>query len=286
MHRSPSCGRSSRTRWHPIAWMLLAILLVAPALMAQEPIAVPVAAPVIQSSPPTAVVIPPIDAEIVWKRLVDVVDDFFKIESEQRVVFSDGVPTEGRIDTFPQTGATLFEPWRGDSVGFHERLESTLQSIRRTSTVRLSPDPAGWRIDVEVLKELENLPRPMQATTGGASFRNDDSLYRYGSPLPTLGEQIGEQPRPVANPTRNAGWIFVGRDALLERRIVEKTLAALGVPASSTQPYYLPPDAMTAPSTMGSGMPTPRAIPAEQLPPGAVIAPGPPIPIESLPKPM
>jgi hypothetical protein len=265
-----------------VAWLFLATAWAPPAIAQGVPLAPAGIAPIGTFGPTTAV-IPPLDAELVWKRLVDVVDDYFKIESEQRVVFADGIPTEGRIDTFPQTGATLFEPWRGDSVGFRERLESTFQSIRRSSTVRLAPDPAGWRLDVEVLKELENLPRPMQATTGGASFRNDDSLYRYGSPLPTLGEQIGEQPRPVANPTRNAGWIPIGRDPLLERRILDKTLVALGVPAVPGRPYYQPPEALPP----GAVPPPPPAlIPAEQLPPGAIIAPGPPVPIESLPVPM
>ncbi|MBT3210865.1 MAG: hypothetical protein HN345_02535, partial [Planctomycetaceae bacterium] len=81
--------------------------------------------------PANSVLIPPLAAEVVWCQLVNVTDDFFKIRSEQRVVFAQGIPTEGRITTFPQTGATLLEPWRGDSVGFHERLESTLKSIRR-----------------------------------------------------------------------------------------------------------------------------------------------------------
>jgi len=237
--------------------------------------------PVVPPPPSNAVVIPPIDAEVVWSRLVDVVDDYFTIDSERRVVFAAGVPTEGRIDTFPQTGATLLEPWRGDSVGFRERLECTLQSIRRRGTIRMQPDPAGWRIEAVVDKELENLPRPMQATTGGATFRNDDSLYRYGTPLPTLGQQVGDQPRPVASPTRNAGWIPLGRDPLLERRMLDTLLARLGVAAvPQGRPYYQPPEA--------AGQPVPgigRPIPPEELPPGAIIAPGPPVPVESLPPP-
>ncbi|NBW97277.1 MAG: hypothetical protein EBR28_11240, partial [Planctomycetia bacterium] len=176
-----------------------------------------------------AAVIPPLDAEVVWQQMVDVTDDFFKVQSEQRVVFANGVPAEGRIDTYPQTGATLLEPWRGDSVGFGERLESTLQSIRRRATMRLIPDPAGWRIETVVVKELENLARPMRATTGGASFRNDDSLYRYGTPLPTLGQQVGDQPRPVANPTPNLGWIPLGRDPLLEQKMLSRLLSKLGI---------------------------------------------------------
>jgi hypothetical protein len=248
--------------------------------------------PVMPGPPPApknSVVIPPLDAETVWTQMVDVVDDYFKIAAEQRVVFSNGVPAEGRIDTFPQTGSTLLEPWRGDSIGFRERLEATLQSIRRVGTMRLSPDAAGWRIEAVVQKELENMPRPMMATTGGASFRNDDSLYRYGTPLPTLGQQVGDQPRPVAAPTPNLGWIPLGRDPLLEQRMLSKVLAKLGVAAvPQAEPYYQPPDGGGGPS----GMPAPAAgpvfgapIPPEQLPPGAVIAPGPPVPVESLPLP-
>jgi hypothetical protein len=234
---------------------------------------------------------------LVWTKMIDVADDYFKVESEQRVVFAGGVPTEGRIDTFPQTGATILEPWRGDSVGWTERWESTLQSIRRIGTMRLIPDPAGWRVEVVVDKELEYLPRPMRATAGGASFRNDDSLYRYGTPLPTLGQQVGDQPRPVAAPTPNAGWIPLGRDPLLEQRMLGKLLAKLGVSAMpQATPYYEPPAGVAAPGAdLPLTLPTPAGQPAgpvygqpispEQLPPGAVIAPGPPVPIESLPLP-
>ena len=277
------------------------LLLPAPAAPAQAPnpfaplpegAVVGPAGPVVPGPPPAPVkssaVIPPLDAEQVWKQMVDVADDYFKVASEQRVVFANGVPTEGRIDTFPQTGATLLEPWRADSVGFRERLESTLQSIRRIGTLRLAPDPAGWRIEVVVNKELEYLPRPMRATTGGASFRNDDSLYRYGTPLPTLGQQVGDQPRPVAAPTPNLGWIPLGRDPLLEQRMLSRVLAKLGVaPVPQPEPYYQPPEG-GGPPAAAAQPPGPifgAPIPPEQLPPGAVIAPGPPVPIESLPMP-
>jgi len=242
-------------------------------------------------APKNAVVIPPLDAELVWTKMVDVTDDFFKVQSEQRVVFANGVPTEGRIDTFPQTGATILEPWRADSVGWGERWEATLQSIRRIATLRLTPDASGWRVEVVVNKELENMPRPMRATTGGASFRNDDSLYRYGTPLPTLGQQIGDQPRPVASPTPNLGWIPLGRDPRLEQKMLGRLLAKLGVPATpQAEPYYQPPEAAGA-APVQTAPPVPQGpvygapIPAEQLPPGAAIAPGPPVPIETLPIP-
>jgi hypothetical protein len=277
--------------------------LPAPATMQPDPFAplpegtvIGPGGPVLPGPPPAArssVVIPQLDAELVWMKMVDVADDYFKVQSEQRVVFANGVPTEGRIDTFPQTGATIFEPWRGDSVGWQERWHATLQSIRRIGTMRLAPDPGGWRVEVVVEKELEYLPRPMRATTGGATFRNDDSLYRYGTPLPTLGQQVGDQPRPVAAPTPNTGWIPIGRDPILEQRMLSKLLGKLGVaPLAQGPAYYEPPEG--APAAAGTAPPVPaapagpvygRTIPAEQLPPGAVIAPVPPVPIESLPMP-
>lgn len=272
--------------------------LPAPVTMAPNPLAplpegtiVGPQGPVLPGPPPlprNSAVIPPLDAELVWTKMVDTADDFFKVQSEQRVVFANGVPTEGRIDTFPQTGATILEPWRGDSVGWNERWESTLQSIRRIGGMRLVPDPGGWRVEVVVQKELEYVARPMRATAGGASFRNDDSLYRYGTPMPTLGQQVGDQPRPVAAPTPNMGWIPLGRDALLEQKMLGRLLAKLGVaPLPQAEPYYQPPDgsapAMGLPAPTGPVYGTP--IPPEQLPPGATIAPGPPVPIESLPRP-
>ena len=77
----------------------------------------------------------------------------------------------------------------------------------------------------------------------------------------------------------------------------EAGLAKLGVPAiPQATPYYEPPAGVTVPGVEPPlTLPAPagppagpvygQPIPPEQLPPGAVIAPGPPVPIESLPLP-
>src|SRR5262245_3588233 len=54
--------------------------------------------------------VPPLDREFLWNQTVDAVDDYFRIEREERVRLVAGVLTEGRIETFPVTGSTLFEP--------------------------------------------------------------------------------------------------------------------------------------------------------------------------------
>jgi hypothetical protein len=149
--------------------------------------------------------------QFVWETVVDVIDDYFKVEREDPVRLVGNVKTEGRLDTFPIDPPTVFEPWRPDSGNSYDKLENTLQSTRRRAVVRVIPDGGGYWVDVKVLKELEDLNRPVQATAGGATFRNDSSLTRVVNPLQD------EEP--------SLGWILLGRDVALERRIIEQVMA-------------------------------------------------------------
>ena len=115
--------------------------------------------------------------ELVWEGVEDVVSQYFRIEREDPVRCLGGTLTEGRIDTFPKPGATLLEPWDHDSADSYERLESTLQSIRRYAVVKIIPaQNGGFWVDVAVYKELEDVRRPEHATAGSATFRNDVSV--------------------------------------------------------------------------------------------------------------
>ncbi len=159
-------------------------------------------------SPPPSnpAVFPLINQDLFWDQLVDVVDDYFQIDREDRVRLVGDVLTEGRIDTFPQVGATVFEPWLHDTADGYERLESTLQTIRRRAVVRVAPSPEGYEVDVQVYKELEDLPQPERASAGAAAFRNDASPKRFSEP-------VGGQQAAM-------GWIGLGRDAVLEQEIL------------------------------------------------------------------
>jgi hypothetical protein len=179
-----------------------------------------ITATMVQTAVPNPILVPVTDRDVAWDAIVDVVDDYFKIEREDRVRLVGDYLNEGQIETFPLTGATLFEPWHGDSANFYERLESTLQSIRRKAMIRVIPDASGYLVDVTVLKELEDVARPMYATTGAAVFRHDNSVDRNTEPDPSLGRQIGDQPRPVANAPQTSGWIGMGRDAALEQELL------------------------------------------------------------------
>lgn len=158
--------------------------------------------------------VPATDHEYVWETVADVIDDYFRIKEEQPVRLVGQVMTEGRLETYPEVGSTVFEPWRHDSVGRRARVESTLQSIRRQAIVRVIPDPQGYMIDVAVYKELESVAQPDHATSGQATFRNDASLTRV---VDSLREQ-----------DTNKGWIPLGRDPALEQRILSEILARAG----------------------------------------------------------
>lgn len=154
------------------------------------------------------------DPEVVWETVADVVDDYFRIKEEEPVRLAGDVLIEGRMDTFPAVGSTLLEPWRRDSVGPYDKLESTLQSMRRYAKVRVIPAQGGYLVDVAVFKELENVVQPVHASAGAATFRYDSSLTRVVNP-------VGEQ-------EANAGWIPKGRDTALEQRIIGQLLARMG----------------------------------------------------------
>ncbi|HZN36029.1 MAG TPA: hypothetical protein VFB80_19500 [Pirellulaceae bacterium] len=161
--------------------------------------------------------VPPIDREFLWNQTVDALDDYFHIEREDRVRLISGILTEGRIDTFPVTGSTIFEPWRFDSTRGYEKWHATLQSIRRRATVRVIPAEGGYLLDVIVQKELEDLDKPEHATAGGATLRHDGTLVR----------QEGAPGRYSVT----LGWIPIGRDVSLEQRILADLVARLDLHA-------------------------------------------------------
>lgn len=157
--------------------------------------------PLRETVSPNPLIIPTADFELVWKQVVRVLDEYFDIASENRL--------SGTIVTQPRTGATLGEPWAGDSVGFHERLEASLQTIRRFAkvTVKAAPE-GGFAVKVEVEKQLEDLVRPDRQGGGRAVFNN-------AFPINRTREVVGPVPLPYQ-------WISRGRDHKLEQIILAR----------------------------------------------------------------
>jgi hypothetical protein len=141
--------------------------------------------------------------ELVWERAIDVLHDFqFEIGRENRL---------GRvIETVPKVGAGLLEPWHHDSVGFHSRLESSLQSIRRIAIISLQPDDSGqgYLVSVTVLKEIEDLVGVAGNSAGAATFSESTPLIR--------------DLNPVVGQSTPSTWLPMGRDPLLEEAILRR----------------------------------------------------------------
>jgi hypothetical protein len=144
-------------------------------------------------------VVPSTDFENIWNKTIAVVDKYFDIESENRLART--------IKTQPQMAATILEPWALDSVTFEDRVEASLQTIRRVAIIRIDPAPTGgFLVKVEVLKFLEDMVKPVSQPAGRAVFTNDFPVNR-------VREIVGPVPAPL-------GWIKKDRDRNLEQAIL------------------------------------------------------------------
>lgn len=137
----------------------------------------------------------------VFQKALDVVDDFFEIAYANRY--------DGRIETQPAVAPGLEQPWKPGSPDFYQRLLAFFQSIRHRCILVIQPaDDGGYYIDVKVFKELEDLPTPMRATAGAASFRMNSTIER--------------QFEVIEQPIYAASWVPIGRDFKLEQVILER----------------------------------------------------------------
>ena len=212
-----------------------------------DPAAPPV--PIFSDNP---ALIPLGDPGRVWEAVVAVVETHFKIKEEEPVRVFGSTLTEGRLETYPEVGSTVLEPWRHDSADAYEKLESTLQSIRRYARVRVSPvcsaasSLSGIKVEVTVFKELEDVARPAHASAGSATFQPESSLVRVVGPA---GEEEVHK-----------NWIALGRDQALEQRILMELQDRLGV---ANQPLT----ATVVPVASPAVIPTwPQPVPAQTVP--------------------
>ena len=148
------------------------------------------------------VYVPAGNPELAWERTVDALHDFkLPIARENKL--------DGVIETDYVIGSSILEPWRRDSVGLDNRLESTFQSIRRRAFITLTPSPqGGYLVAVEAYKELEDVNGPVANSAGGATFQVNQPLQR------DLNLVVGQ--------STPSGWINLGRDYALEQALLKR----------------------------------------------------------------
>ena len=146
------------------------------------------------------------DFENVWDRTVNVVDDYFPVKREDR--------RSGMIITDAIMAAQILEPWHQDSVTMYDRLVASMHTLRRRAEVRVARRPEGGHtVEVKVFKEQEIRQEPLFASYSGVGHAGLVTPFivppsRVPPPDINYGTPPGE------------GWFLLGRDSLLENRVL------------------------------------------------------------------
>jgi hypothetical protein len=157
--------------------------------------------PSLTTTNPTVVPLGPAAYAVVFETILDSVDDFFEIAYANRY--------DGTIRSHPRVAPGLEQPWKPGSPDARERLLATLQTIRYRCDVTIQPgNETGYLVSVVVLKEVEDLNRPIRATAGAASFRSDNTVDR--------------QFQVVEPDVLDEGWVPLGRECHLEQVILQR----------------------------------------------------------------
>ena len=166
------------------------------------------------------------DHEFLWSVLVDVIDNHFEIEREIPIRLYENVLTEGHLESKPKIGASMVEFWHADSVGAAERLDCTLQTIRRHVEAHVVPETGGYTIEVKVFKELEDNPRPLRAVANASNLRFRDNADEFA-------DKIDVDPS-------STGWFIIERDAAMENRLLTEIVYRLKNPPKIIRPSKEP----------------------------------------------
>jgi hypothetical protein len=138
---------------------------------------------------------------IVFEKVLDTISEYFEVSYANRY--------DGRIVTYPRIAPGLEQPWRPGSPDFGQRLEATLQTLRHRAEISIQPAPdGGYFVQVDVYKELEDLPKPIRSTAGAATFRDPITIERQFEVVdPTVFE---------------SNWIPLGHNACMEQAILQR----------------------------------------------------------------
>lgn len=144
-----------------------------------------------------------------WEAMVIPVRKYFSILREEPCRQINNVINPGNLVTNRTIGATVFEPWRGDSVGARQRWEATLHTIGRRAIIKVWPnDHNSYTIEVVVNKDIENASPVNMSRNGQDNYFLSDSRRTFTDPLFSAENQSSDQ------------WVCIGRDPLLEQRLL------------------------------------------------------------------
>src|ERR1043165_14152 len=156
---------------------------------------------------PVFLPLPPQDYPRICEAVIQVLGDYgFEVVEANRY--------SGHFEAAPRISPGLLLFFKPGTPTCYDRLLSTLQTYRhRVSVVIETADPqpadhGGYFVTFIVRKELEDLPRPLRSTVGGAVFRTEPSIERQNEVIDATYFE--------------AGWIFRGRDAAMEQELIRR----------------------------------------------------------------
>lgn len=125
----------------------------------------------------------------------------------------------GHIEAVPRVAPGALLLLKPGSPELYERLLCSLQTYRHRVSVIIQTADAepkehrGYDVEFIVRKELEDLPRPVRSTVGGAVFRSENTVER--------------QTEVIDATFFEPNWIYRGRDAALESELIRRFKCAL-----------------------------------------------------------
>lgn len=143
----------------------------------------------------------------------------------------------GVITTLPLTSRQSWEFWRGDCCDRYYQAECDLHTVRRLARVEFERRSDLGEYQLGVLVDVERLSRPERAVMLASGAMN-----LYGTAMPTTA---GRQP----GLTSDIHWVSLGRDEVLERRLLTEMTRGLREVATGLQP---PPPAPPLPAPEGA----------------------------------
>jgi hypothetical protein len=138
----------------------------------------------------------------VWEHVIDILDDDFELKPPSRYA--------GYIESMPRIAPGYEQPWKPGSPDKRERLIATAQTVRNTAKVWITAgERGGYRVYVEVWRELIDLEQPMRSTGGAAVFREAPTVDRRY-------DVVGVES------SADRQWIPAGRDYAYEQKILAR----------------------------------------------------------------
>ena len=161
---------------------------------------------------PVYIPLPPNDYGRVYETILQVLGDYgFEIAETNRY--------SGHVEAVPRVAPGLLLLLKPGSPDLYDRFLASLQTYRhRVSVVIETADPqpadhGGYFVKFIVRKELEDLPRPLRSSVGGAVFRSEHTVER--------------QTEVIDATFFEPNWMNRGRDTAVEQELIRRFKNAL-----------------------------------------------------------